>query len=283
LPDAVRSAADAHPDWPGSLKLAVRTAAGPADAAEVGPRLWRFVRRGGDAAENARAARLAEALHRQSPGDPLARRCLGYALYRTGQYEKALAAVGDAPGPDEEALRVLAHLALRRVPEASRAMASLSQTIRGTAWADGPLARVVADAAHRAALKAETDQTFGEWNDLLAAAAALLGDDLDHYSTAADLQARRGTILGRRGEALTERKEFAAAEAVLLESYRVTELAQAAHGAEVVLRIDEALAAAVDRLVRLYEATGRPEAAAKWRAVRAEPGRGRAGPRPTKP
>jgi WD40 repeat protein len=57
LPDVVVAAADARADWPGSLKNSVRAAAARFPvAAELGPRLWRFVRRGGDSSENARAA-----------------------------------------------------------------------------------------------------------------------------------------------------------------------------------------------------------------------------------
>jgi hypothetical protein len=267
LPDAVAAAADARADWPGSLKNSVRAAAARfPDATKLGPRLWRFVRRGGDSSENARAAREAEVLRRKLPSDPVARRCLGYALYRRGQSENALAEIGSATGPDEEALRVLANLALKRTTQARRALAALLQTTKGAPWADGPLVREVADTVLRASLMGIPDEALGEWDDLMQGAIALLGDDLDHYYTAADLLHARGLVLGRRGQLLMQKKELAAAERLLLENHGVLQKARAAHEGVQVPRFDMALWCAFERLVRLYEAMKRPEEAAKWKA-----------------
>jgi WD40 repeat protein len=265
--DAVAAATDARADWPGSLKDSVRaTAAKFTEAANFGPRLWRFVRRGGYSSENARAARAAEVLRRRFPSDPIARGCLRYALYRTGQFENALAEIRSATGPDEEALRVLANLALKRTPDARRAMAALLETTKAARWADGPLAREVAETVRRASAVGTPDEALGEWDHLVAGAIALLGDDLDHYYTAAELRYARGIVLGRRGQLLVQKKEMAAAEAMLLESQGVLEKARAAHEGVIVPHFDTALWCAFHGLHRFYEAMKRPEEAAKWKA-----------------
>jgi hypothetical protein len=187
-------------------------------------------------------------------------------LYRAGQSENALAEIGSATGPDEEALRVLANLALKRTTQARRALAALLGTTKEARWADGPLAHEVADTVLPASLIGIPDEGLGEWDELMQGAIALLGDDLDHYYTAADLLHARGLVLGRRGQLLMQKKELAAAERMLLENHGVLQKARAAHEGVRVPRFDMALWCALDRLVHLYEAMKRPEEAAKWKA-----------------
>jgi WD40 repeat protein/tRNA A-37 threonylcarbamoyl transferase component Bud32 len=263
LIDAVAVAAGAQEDWPGALRDSVRAASAKSfEAANLGPRLWRFVRRGGDLFENAAAARAAEVLHRRFPTDPIASRCLAYAFYHTGQFENALATIDGATGADEEALRVLANLALKRIPEARRSMADLLAAAAATDWADGPLAPTIAVEVKRAFLKVTPDEVLGDLDDLIGGAITLLSDDLDHYYSATDLRIARGIILGRRGELLVQKKALAAAEAMLLESYRVLVEDPAA---ETRVQFRDYLLGAIYRLAHLYEAMERPEEAAKWK------------------
>jgi hypothetical protein len=265
--DVVQTAIDSRGDWPGSLKTAVRAAAAgrTATPAEVGPKVWRFVRGGGDQTENTRAVRIAEALYRRLPTDPLARRCLALALYRTEQAEKALAVVADAAGPDDEALRALACLQLHRVSEASQALTRLRKVTHGTTWAEDPLARILADAIRTATPSPVQEGALADWDSLLVGAIALLGEDLDHYYTMAELRYAHGTVLGQQGQLLLDRKDFAAAASVLMKSLDVSKQARAAHDQVNVPRFDQAVVEAINRLVRLYEATGQMNEVAKWR------------------
>jgi hypothetical protein len=265
--DAVQAAIDARGDWPGPFKTAVQTAAAgrTATPAAVLTGLWRFVRRGGDKAENTRAVRRAEALSRKLPTDPLARRCLAFALYRTGQAEKAVEVIADAGGPDDEALRALAYLHLKRVPEARKALERLRKVAHGATWAKEPLARSIADAVVAVTPKAIPEGSLADWDPLLGGAIALLGEDMDHYYTMAELRYTLGTVLGRQGQLLLDRKDFATAESVLMRSTDALKQARAAHGSVNVPRFDQALVEAINRLVRLYEATGQMNELAKWR------------------
>ena len=65
------------------------------------------------------------------------------------------------------------------------------------------------------------------------------------------------------GEALLSQKKFADAEPVLLEGYQGMKQREAKIPASGKIRLTQAL----ERLVQLYDAWGKPEEAAKWRKL----------------
>ncbi len=206
LQEDVLAAIDAKTNWPQTFKETARSSAvkHAPDIAQVGESLWKTVRaRRRSDKENAQSLRIAQALYRLE-ATPLHKRCLAFALYRTGQSDKSLALLGEANAglselPDEAGLRTLALFRLRRIRQATQAIEGLKSAIAEQSWAKSAWMKEAEGLIYPAALVNLKNENLNDWEAFLKQILNLVGTDSDVSYEAGNLHELHGQILGLLG------------------------------------------------------------------------------------
>jgi WD40 repeat protein/lipoprotein NlpI/tRNA A-37 threonylcarbamoyl transferase component Bud32 len=265
----IQSAIKSRDDWSQSFRAAVWDSVADRGTvpSEASAKLWQLLRRDDNSPSDiARLLRTAERLHRRLPNDLVARRCLAFALYYSGRAQDALTVVNKINGDDEDALRFMVFLQLKRLADARLAIESLLDKVGGVHWEKRPHIRQIASVTIRNFSWLPEDSALSHWKGLLEAVTAYLGEDLDQFYDMSSLRHAYGVVLAKQGLLQFNQKNFLAAESLLVKSHEVLK-ESSWNGNDPPYREQLRVTA---QLILLFEKSGQISEAVKWRKTLSE-------------